>query len=132
MVAIDPTLKDDVLCIRPSQRKFDAPDSYLEIVKTVRTSSPGYLNRQIILLLSTLGVPDDVFIPLQVAMRDNINSIMRDENKAREICKTNMGAKETSHFKNTIISMIDAVCIFLSSSTCSIELFKISFFIFFF
>lgn len=115
MVAVDPTLKGDVLCIRPSQRKFKAPDPlYLEIVKTVKTSSPGYLNRQIILLLSTLGVPDDVFIPLQNQMRDDINSIMTDENNAREICKRNMGTRETSHIKSTIISMINAVCIFLS------------------
>ncbi|CAB4432062.1 unnamed protein product [Rhizophagus irregularis] len=109
MVAVDPTLKGDVLCIRPSQRKFKAPDPlYLEIVKTVKTSSPGYLNRQIILLLSTLGVPDDVFIPLQNQMRDDINSIMTDENNAREICKRNMGTRETSHIKSTIISMINA------------------------
>ncbi|RGB37602.1 RNA dependent RNA polymerase-domain-containing protein [Rhizophagus diaphanus] len=109
MVAVDPTLKGDVLCIRPSQRKFNAPDPlYLEIVKTVKTSSPGYLNRQIILLLSTLGVPDDVFIPLQNQMRDDINSIMTDKNNALEICKRNMGTRETSHIKSTIISMIDA------------------------
>lgn len=115
MVAVDPTLKGDVLCIRPSQEKFKAPDPFLEIVKTVKNPAPGYLNRQIILLLSTLGVPDDVFIPLQIAMRNDINSIMTDENKAREICKRNMGTRETSHVKSTIISMIDAVCIFLSS-----------------
>lgn len=114
MVAVDPPLEKDgdVLCIRPSQRKFDAPDSHLEIVKTVKNPSPGYLNRQIILLLSTLGVPDDVFIPLQDKMRNDINSITTDEIKAREICKRNMGTRETSHVKSTIISMIDAVCIF--------------------
>ncbi|GBC00471.1 hypothetical protein RclHR1_03870011 [Rhizophagus clarus] len=105
MVAVDPTLKGDVLCIRESQRKFEAPDPHLEIVKTVKNPSLGYLNRQIILLLSTLGIPDDVFIPLQDEMRNDIDSITTDANKAREICKRNMG---TSHIKSTIISMIDA------------------------
>lgn len=124
MVAVDRTLEGDVLCIRPSQEKFNAPDPlYLEIVKTVKTSSPGYLNRQLILLLSTLGVSDDVFIPLQNQMRDDINSIMTNENKALEICKCNMGTRDTSHIKSTIISMIKAVCIFLLSSTCFIKLF---------
>ncbi|RIA96799.1 RNA dependent RNA polymerase-domain-containing protein [Glomus cerebriforme] len=109
MVAVDPDLKGDVLCIRRSQRKFNAPDSsILEIVKTVKTPLSGYLNRQIILLLSTLKVPDHVFISLQEEMCRDINSIMINENKAREIAKRNVGTRETSHIKRTIISMIDA------------------------
>ena len=44
---------------------FEAHDSsILEIVKIVKNPSPGHLNRQIILLLSTLGIKDNVFITL--------------------------------------------------------------------
>jgi RNA-dependent RNA polymerase len=112
MVAVDPTLKGDVLCIRPSQRKFDAPDSsILEIVKTVKTPLPGHLNRQIIMILSAHNVPDEVFFPLQEKMCREINSITVNENKAREVAKRNMGTREISHIKHTMISMIDTVCI---------------------
>ncbi len=112
MVAVDPDLVGDILCIRPSQKKFDAPDSLtLEIVKSVRTPLPGHLNRQIILLLSALEVPDEVFIQLQNEMRLDIDSMITNEDKAREIVKRSTNIRECSHTTRTILSMIDAVCI---------------------
>ncbi|CAB4416419.1 unnamed protein product [Rhizophagus irregularis] len=108
VVAVDPSLEGDVLCIRPSQKKFIAPSSILEIVKTVKNPLPGHLNRQIILLLSALGVQDDVFITLQNEMRADIDSMMTNEEKAREIVKRNIGTRECSHVMRTILSMIDA------------------------
>jgi RNA-dependent RNA polymerase len=112
MVAVDPSLEGDVLCIRPSQTKFEAPNSsILEIVKTVKNPQPGHLNRQIILLLSALGVSDDVFITLQNEARKDIDSMITNEDKAREIVKRSIGVRECSHVTRTILSMIDAVCI---------------------
>ena|SRR6266498_4130606 len=112
MVAVDPNLEGDVLCIRPSQKKFDAPySSILEIVKTVKTPLPGHSNRQIIMLLSTLGVPDEVFIELQNEMCEEIDSMMTNEDKARDIVKRNTGNRECMHITRAILSMIDAVCI---------------------
>lgn len=81
----------------------------MEIVKTVKNPLPGHLNRQIILLLSALGVQDDVFITLQNEMRADIDSMMTNEEKAREIVKRNIGTRECSHVMRTILSMIDAV-----------------------
>lgn len=46
--------------LRPSQMKFKSKDLFLEVIRC-STFSQGYLNRQIILLLSNLGVPDSVF-----------------------------------------------------------------------
>ncbi|RIA98947.1 RNA dependent RNA polymerase-domain-containing protein [Glomus cerebriforme] len=108
VVAVDPSLEGDVLCIRPSQEKFEAPSSILEIVKTVKNPLPGHLNRQIILLLSTLGVQNEVFIELQNEMRTDIDSMMIDEVKACGIVKRNIGTRECSHVMRTILSMIDA------------------------
>lgn len=81
----------------------------MEIVKTVKNPLPGHLNRQIILLLSALGVQDDVFITLQNEMRVDIDSMMTNEEKARKIVKRNIGTRECSHVMRTILSMIDAV-----------------------
>ena len=47
--------------LRPSQVKFESQDYYLEVIRC-STFSQGYLNRQVILLLSNLGVKDEVFI----------------------------------------------------------------------
>jgi len=47
--------------LRPSQVKFESQDHYLEVIRC-STFSQGYLNRQVILLLSNLGVQDDVFL----------------------------------------------------------------------
>lgn len=46
--------------LRHSQLKFKKGDWFLEIIRCA-TFSQGYLNRQVILLMNSLGVPDDVF-----------------------------------------------------------------------
>lgn len=72
---------------------------------------PGHLNRQIVLLLSTLGVKDEVFITLQEEMLADINLMMTNEDKACQIVKRSTGTRECSHITRSIISMINAVCI---------------------
>ncbi|KAI0552280.1 RNA dependent RNA polymerase-domain-containing protein [Xylaria curta] len=52
------------ICLRPSQKKFQAQSTLLEIIKPSRFSV-ATLNRQIITILSCLGVPDDAFLNLQ-------------------------------------------------------------------
>ncbi|CAI2166599.1 4586_t:CDS:2 [Funneliformis geosporum] len=108
MVAVDPNLEGDVLCIRPSQEKFKAESSILEIVKSVRTPLPGHLNKQIILILSAHGVPDHVFIQLQNKIRKDIDSMMTNEDQAREIVKRGAIVRECSHIARTMLSMIGA------------------------
>ena len=56
-----PELPGRLVELRPSQVKFKANEYFLEVVRG-STFTQGYLNRQIILLLSCLGVSDDVFI----------------------------------------------------------------------
>jgi hypothetical protein len=50
--------------LRESQIKFPSNDLSLNVVRCA-TYSQGYLNRQLIMLLSCLGVPDHVFLGLQ-------------------------------------------------------------------
>jgi RNA-dependent RNA polymerase len=50
--------------LRESQIKFPSNDLSFNVVRCA-TYSQGYLNRQLIILMSCLGVPDEVFIELQ-------------------------------------------------------------------
>jgi len=50
--------------LRESQIKFPSNDLSFNVVRCA-TYSQGYLNRQLIILMSCLGVPDQVFIELQ-------------------------------------------------------------------
>ncbi|XP_065181137.1 uncharacterized protein LOC135811819 [Sycon ciliatum] len=62
------------LRLRPSMRKFESSHLQLEVIQVARRF-PGHLNREIILLLSTLGIKDDVFIGLQRGMIGKLNLI---------------------------------------------------------
>ena len=65
IVAVDTRMSgnDSVLCSRPSMDKFKSDARVLEVCE-VSTWRCGRLNRQLITLLSTLGVPDSVFLEL--------------------------------------------------------------------
>jgi RNA-dependent RNA polymerase len=56
-----PELPGRLAELRPSQVKFIANEFFLEVVRGA-TFTQGYLNRQIILLLNCLGVPDETFM----------------------------------------------------------------------
>ncbi|CAG8468456.1 7511_t:CDS:10 [Scutellospora calospora] len=109
VVSFDPNLQGKILCLRPSQTKFNAPVSTnLEIVRAVRNPLPGHLNRQLITVLSSLGVKDDVFITLQNKAITDIDFMMLDPQRAHEIVKRSSGVKECTHVTKTIHSMIEA------------------------
>ncbi|KAJ1992088.1 hypothetical protein H4R33_001144 [Dimargaris cristalligena] len=61
-----PNMNDQVhaIALRPSQEKFPCEHRVLEIVQPA-IFTPCTLNRQLILLLATLGVPDSTFLRLQ-------------------------------------------------------------------
>ena len=64
VVAVDPHLgKKDIICIRPSMKKYESENNELGIIKASGYST-GYLNRQIIALLSGLGVKNSIFISM--------------------------------------------------------------------
>lgn len=67
---------------RESMRKFSAENFSIDVVRTSSNPSPAYLNRQIILLLSTLGVPDRVFLSLQDRMLQRLMALTGEPDKA--------------------------------------------------
>ncbi|KAI1411393.1 RdRP-domain-containing protein [Hypoxylon sp. FL1857] len=70
--------------LRPSQNKFTAISKGLEIVKTSRYSV-ATLNRQTIMILSCLGVPDTVFIDMMKKQVANYENAMEDPQVAMQI-----------------------------------------------
>ncbi|KAG9048827.1 hypothetical protein FS837_011910 [Tulasnella sp. UAMH 9824] len=64
-------LFDNGIRLRNSQQKFLSPLADIEIAQVFYRAKPFYLNRFLIMILETLGVPADVFLGLQgEAIRD--------------------------------------------------------------
>ena len=71
VLCVDPRLRGLQICIRPSMKKFESPHRRLELLQTSRPQAV-YLNQQTIMLLSNLGVPDEIFLHLQKRMLDSL------------------------------------------------------------
>ncbi|XP_044182237.1 uncharacterized protein LOC114966062 isoform X2 [Acropora millepora] len=78
VLALDPTLSGKTAVFRPSMRKFESPHRRLEVLQTSRPQ-PVFLNHQLIILLSSLGIPDEVFMNLQRRMLDRLAGMLVDE-----------------------------------------------------
>ncbi|XP_007045555.2 PREDICTED: probable RNA-dependent RNA polymerase 1 [Theobroma cacao] len=82
VVAVDPT-SSVKLSLRKSMQKFDADSTSLDVLSWSKRL-PCYLNRQIIILMSTLGVKDSVFERKQKEVLNELDAILVDPERARE------------------------------------------------
>ena len=67
---------------RPSMNKFPTTDLSIDVVRTSSAPSFTFLNRQIILLLSSLGISDEVFLSLQERMLQKSRDLDQDPVRA--------------------------------------------------
>lgn len=81
VLAVDPTLHGVDIKIRPSQYKFDSTSDELEIIRVSEFWQP-YLNRQLVLVLSHLGVPDAVFLHKQEECIQILDQALTDDGSA--------------------------------------------------
>ncbi|KAH6804759.1 RNA-dependent RNA polymerase 6 [Perilla frutescens var. frutescens] len=72
------------LQLRPSMKKFDSNHTTLEICSWTRFQ-PGFLNRQIVTLLSALEVQDDKFWRMQELMVSRLDSMLEDTDLAFDV-----------------------------------------------
>ncbi|KAL8208865.1 hypothetical protein R6Q57_008277 [Mikania cordata] len=72
------------LSIRPSMNKFDSDHTVLEICSWTRLQ-PGFLNRQIITLLSALDVKDEIFWDMQMKMVKKLNLMLENTDVAFDV-----------------------------------------------
>ncbi|KAF8021157.1 hypothetical protein BT93_G1553 [Corymbia citriodora subsp. variegata] len=82
VVAVDPT-SSVKLSLRKSMSKYESNETKLNILAWSKYQ-PCFLNRQVISLLSTLGVPDHVFEKKQRNAVDQLNAILDDPLRAQE------------------------------------------------
>jgi RNA-dependent RNA polymerase len=74
MLSVDYRLKGDVVILRPSMIKFDAPNSRdVEIAQAFVRPSKYHLNRPLIMVLEGLGIRYEVFQRLQDAAVRDVN-----------------------------------------------------------
>lgn len=95
VLACDPSLKGQVIQIRPSQEKFPARYKGLEICR-VSQFTAAYLNQQIVLVLSALGVPDEVFLSMLRRMLSKLGEAMSDETVAKDLLMSNIDPNQSS------------------------------------
>jgi len=103
VLMVNPKLIGRYVKLRRSQVKFVQKDFDLNVVRCA-TFSQGFLNRQLIILLSALGVPDEVFMKLQANCRSD-NSVkclykkMVDKAKKARSCYSKKKGKQR-YFEN--------------------------------
>ncbi|VAH98767.1 unnamed protein product [Triticum turgidum subsp. durum] len=91
------------LSLRLSMKKFDSDHKVIEVLAWTRFQ-PGFLNRQIIVLLSSLGVSDAVFWRMQESMVGNLEKILTDSDAAFEITRRSCSPENA----NTAALMLSA------------------------
>ncbi|XP_043719158.1 RNA-dependent RNA polymerase 6-like [Telopea speciosissima] len=84
--------KDDgiLLFLSPSMNKFESKHTILEVISWTRFQ-PGFLNRQIVTLLSALGVPDHMFSSMQDTMISKLNQILENNDVAFDVLISSCG-----------------------------------------
>jgi hypothetical protein len=104
VLVLDNNLQGRKIQLRPSQIKFESEHLTLEVIRT-STYIHGFLNRQVITILSALGVPDKVFLELMDSMLLDINTIMK---KPQEVLRVLMGNLDEAGTAMWLASMVEA------------------------
>lgn len=96
VVAVWPAGKNDgvKLSLRPSMSKFTTSHTMFEVCSWTR-HQPGFLNRQIIVLLSSLKVEDDVFETMQDGMVHKLDRMLEDKETAYEVLMSSCAEQGT-------------------------------------
>lgn len=90
--------------LRPSQTKFESKHLTLEIIRT-STYIHGYLNRQVITLLSSLGIKDEIFMKFMDEMVQDVNKLFQKPEEAVRVLLSNVDEAGTAH---SMVSIIQA------------------------
>ncbi|KAJ1983528.1 hypothetical protein H4R34_001214 [Dimargaris verticillata] len=104
VLTLAPWLKGSTqLMLRISQRKFQSCHQMLEIVQPAH-ATPCFLNRQIILLLSTLGLSDAPLLAVQEQATKKFGALLNDPLVAREVLQLYTNDFHLGDFATTAIT----------------------------
>ncbi|KAF1958751.1 RdRP-domain-containing protein [Byssothecium circinans] len=95
VLALDPKITGSMVQIRPSQYKFEAQNVGLEIIRASALAVACF-NRQLIIILSALGVSDMMFIRKQQEMVNYLERATKEETIALEKLQRNIDLNQTS------------------------------------
>ncbi|KAI5779080.1 RNA dependent RNA polymerase-domain-containing protein [Geopyxis carbonaria] len=96
VLAVETSLQGpDQVRTRPSQRKFDSAHVGLEIIRSSIFATAS-LNRQLITVLSTLGVPDEVFLVRMENMLHDYEQALIDPRKALQLLTKHIDPNQTT------------------------------------
>ncbi len=93
VLAVCPNAKPREIHIRPSQYKFPATHEGLEIIRWSQFATAS-LNRQLILVLSALGVPDEIFMRKLKLQLSNLEQAMTDSKMALGLLQKDIDANQ--------------------------------------
>ncbi|OIT37821.1 PREDICTED: probable RNA-dependent RNA polymerase 1 [Nicotiana attenuata] len=100
VVAVDP-YSSMKLSLRNSMLKYESNNIKLDVLGWSKYQ-PCYLNRQLVTLLSTLGVKDDVFEQKQNEAVDQLDAILHDSLKAQEALELMSPGENTNILKEML------------------------------
>lgn len=89
VLAVDPKLTGSVVQIRDSQYKFEAQYVGLEIIRA-SSLAVACFNRQLVIILSNLGIPDFMFIKKQQEMVNSLERATKEESVALQKLQRNI------------------------------------------
>ncbi|GLT27746.1 hypothetical protein SLA2020_027210 [Shorea laevis] len=101
VVAVDPT-STKKLSLRESMSKFESENRKLDVLAWSKYQ-PCFLNRQLITLLSTLGVPDYVFEEKQREAIEQLDAILTDPLRAQEALELMSPGENTNLLKQMLL-----------------------------
>jgi len=104
MLCVDERLEGRVICTRPSMHKFEAPDRMVEIAQAFDRPLFMYLNRPLIMLLETLGVPLDPIMELQRKAVDKTITASKSINTAAELLEQH-GLGTSFHMTSILLNL---------------------------
>ncbi|KAJ7954353.1 RNA-dependent RNA polymerase [Quillaja saponaria] len=101
VVAVDPT-SSKKLSLRKSMLKYESDNTKLDVLACSKFQ-PCFLNRQLITLLSTLGVKDHIFEKKQREAVNQLNAILTDSLRAQEALDLMSPGENTNILKEMLI-----------------------------
>ncbi|GLT96775.1 hypothetical protein SLE2022_143750 [Rubroshorea leprosula] len=101
VVAVDPT-SSKKLSLRKSMSKFESENRKLDVLAWSKYQ-PCFLNRQLITLLSTLGVPDYVFEEKQREAIEQLDAILKEPLRAQEALDLMSAGENTNILKEMLL-----------------------------
>lgn len=104
VLAVDPNLTGVTIRMRKSQSKFKSTANELEIIRHAQFWQP-FLNRQLILILSCLGVPNRVFLGMMTEAMTALDAAMLDDNSAVRALRNNV---DPNHMTETVSELVEA------------------------